>query len=43
MSIQLFVKTLTGRVLTLDVDSSDTVLSVKQKIAGLEGKMSAAK
>jgi small subunit ribosomal protein S27Ae len=37
MSLQLFVKTLTGRTVTLDVESSDSVLSVKQKISGLEG------
>ena len=35
--MQLFVKTLTGRVVTLDVEASDTVLAIKQKISGVEG------
>lgn len=34
---QIFVKTLTGKNITLDVDSTDTVLSVKQKIYEKEG------
>ena len=38
MSLQLFVKTMTGRVITLDCESSDSILSLKQKIAGLEGE-----
>lgn len=29
--MQIFVKTLTGKTITLDVDSSDTVENVKQK------------
>ena len=35
--MQIFVKTLTGKVVTLDVESSDTVYSVKQKIQEKEG------
>jgi ubiquitin len=31
-SMQIFVKTLTGRTITLDVDSSDSIENVKQKI-----------
>ena len=34
---QIFVKTLTGKNITLDVDSTDTVLSVKQQIYEKEG------
>jgi len=34
---QLFVKTLTGKTITIDVDLSDTILSVKQKIQDKEG------
>ena len=34
---QIFVQTLTGKKITLDVDSTDTVLSVKQKIYKKEG------
>ena len=34
---QIFVQTLTGKKITLDVDSTDTVLSVKQKIYEKEG------
>jgi hypothetical protein len=30
--MQIFVKTLTGKTITLDVDSSDTIETVKQKI-----------
>ncbi len=37
MSNQIFVKTLTGKTITLDVDSSDTIASVKQKIQDKEG------
>merc|ERR1712118_219507 len=32
-----FVKTLTGKTITLDVDSSDTISTVKQKIQDKEG------
>jgi ubiquitin C len=35
--MQIFVKTLTGKTITLDVDSSDTVQAVKQKIQDKEG------
>jgi ubiquitin len=37
MGYQIFVKTLTGKTITLDVESSDTIESVKQKIADKEG------
>jgi ubiquitin-small subunit ribosomal protein S27Ae len=35
--MQIFIKTLTGKVITLEVDESDTVESVKQKIQDKEG------
>ena len=35
--MQLFVKTLTGKTITLDVEPSDTILSVKVKIQEREG------
>ena len=35
--MQIFVRTLTGRTITLDVESSDTVEAVKQKIQDKEG------
>ena len=34
---QIFVKTPTGKTLTIDVDGSDTVFNVKRKIAKMEG------
>lgn len=37
MSMQVFVKTLTGKTITLDVDPVDTVENVKQKIQDKEG------
>jgi ubiquitin len=35
--MQIFVKTLTGKTITLDVDASDTIEGVKQKIQDKEG------
>ncbi len=35
--MQIFVKTLTGKTITLDVDPSDTIEGVKQKIQDKEG------
>jgi ubiquitin len=37
MSMQIFVKTLTGKTITLDVESSDSIEAVKQKIQDKEG------
>ena len=37
MSQQIFVKTLSGKSITLDVDPNDTVENVKQKIQDKEG------
>jgi len=36
-AMQIFVKTLTGKTITLDVDSSDNIENVKQKIQDKEG------
>ena len=36
--MQIFIKTLTGKTITLDVDSSDTVENIKQKIQDKEGE-----
>ena len=33
--MQIFVKTLTGKTITLDVEASDTVEAVKQKVAAM--------
>ncbi len=35
--MQVFVKTLTGKTITLDVDAADTISAVKSKIQDKEG------
>lgn len=35
--MQIFVKTLTGKTITLEVEPSDSIMSVKQKIQDKEG------
>jgi ubiquitin len=36
-AMQIFVKTLTGKTITLEVEASDTIQAVKQKIQDKEG------
>ena len=38
--MQIFVKTLTGKTVTLETESSDTILCVKAKIQNKEGYVS---
>ena len=37
LAMQIFVKTLTGKTITLDVEADDTIITVKAKIQDLEG------
>ena len=37
MPYQVFVKTLTGKTMTLEVESGDSISNIKQKIADKEG------
>lgn len=38
--MQIFVKTLTGKTITLEVESSDTIDNVKSKIQGMSSSTS---
>jgi hypothetical protein len=35
--MQVFVKTLTGRSITIEIESSDTIEAIKEKIKDKEG------
>ena len=35
--MQIFIKTLTGKTITLDVNKTDTIENIKQQILDLEG------
>ena len=37
MAMQIFVRTLTGKTVTLEVESNDTIENIKQKIQEKEG------
>ena len=37
MNMQIFVKTLTGKTITIEVEASDTINMIKQKIQDKEG------